>query len=179
MSRIGKKIIVIPSQVKVEIKSKEVLCKGPKGNLSYTLPDNIDIDINENIIQLSQSSSDKQSKSLYGLARSLVNNLIIGVSEGFSKRLELQGVGYRSQISGQNLILNVGYSHPVTIEPPQGIKIEVENNTNIIVSGIDKQAVGQMAAVIRSIRPPEPYKGKGIRYLGEKVQRKVGKTGKK
>lgn len=178
MSRIGKKSIIIPSNVETNINKSDVIIKGPKGNLSYTLPKGIAIEKNDNILKLKKVSQNKETQALYGLSRTMVNNMVIGVSQGFSKKLEIQGVGYRSQIQGKQLILNVGYSHQINIDPPQGISIMVENSTLITVHGADKATVGQIAAKIREVRQPEPYKGKGIRYINEKVRRKIGKAGK-
>uniref|UniRef100_UPI0030024A1D ribosomal protein L6 n=1 Tax=Anunuuluaehu liula TaxID=3049639 RepID=UPI0030024A1D len=178
MSRIGKKIIILPKKVNADIKESLISIRGPKGKLSYKLSKLINIEQKNNQLKLRINNIDKESKALYGLSRTIINNMVIGVSDGFSKRLEIQGVGYRAQIDGKNLVLNVGYSHTIKIIPPEGISIAIENNTHIMVSGINKEIVGQVAAKIREVRPPEPYKGKGIRYLGEKVRRKVGKAGK-
>lgn len=179
MSRIGKLSINIPDKVNITISSDKILVKGPKGELSKIIPNSIKIVQTDKLIQVMPSETISLGKQLYGTYRSLVSNMIYGVTEGFQKKLELQGVGYRSQLDGKNLILNVGYSHQVKITSPDGIKLAVENNTNILVSGADKELVGQIAANIRAIRPPEPYKGKGIRYQGEYVRKKVGKAGKK
>ena len=178
MSRIGKKIIKVPQNTEIDINQSTISIKGPKGQLSYNLSKLITIKKTSSEIQVYKLEDNKESQALYGLYRTIINNMIIGVSQGFYKKLEIQGVGYRSQMEGKNLILNVGYSHPVIIEPPENISIKVENNTQITVFGINKETVGQIAAKIRSIRPPEPYKGKGIRYIDEKVRRKVGKAGK-
>nr|ARW60253.1 ribosomal protein L6 [Laurencieae sp.] len=178
MSRIGKKEIIIPDNTKVEINGLDINIKGQKGQLHYQLSKLIKIKQQKNKIQLTKKNETKKTQEIYGLSRSMLNNMIIGVSQGFEKKLIIQGVGYRSQMEGKNLVLNVGYSHPVSIEPPQDINIKVENNTNIIISGINKEIVGQTAATIRSIRPPEPYKGKGIKYENEIIRRKVGKAGK-
>lgn len=178
MSRIGKKIIILPEKINAEIQESLISIQGPKGKLSYQLSKLINIKQTNNILQLSIININKESQALYGLSRTIIHNMVLGVSDGFFKKLEIQGVGYRAQIDGSTLILNVGYSHPIKINPPLGISIKVENSTNIIVSGINKEIVGQIAAKIREIRPPEPYKGKGIRYSGEKVRRKVGKAGK-
>jgi len=178
MSRIGKKTIVLPDTVNTIINNSVISVQGPKGELSYKLSPLITIKNVNNTLLLQKVNQSKESQIQYGLSRTLVNNMVIGVSQGFNKKLEIQGVGYRAQTDGNNLILNVGYSHPVTINPPEQIFIKVENNTNIIVSGINKELVGQIAAKIRQIRPPEPYKGKGIRYVEEVVKRKVGKAGK-
>nr|YP_009510489.1 ribosomal protein L6 [Gracilaria caudata]YP_010196206.1 ribosomal protein L6 [Gracilaria caudata]AXI96162.1 ribosomal protein L6 [Gracilaria caudata]UAD83603.1 ribosomal protein L6 [Gracilaria caudata] len=180
MSRIGKKTINLPQNTDIEIIKNNIYITGPKGKLSYQLPEVITVKYNKEnqTLHLYKAYKNKEAQKLYGLSRTLINNMIIGVSNGFEKKLQIQGVGYRSQLQGKNLILNVGYSHPVTIEPPKNIIIEVENNTNIIVKGIQKEVVGEIAAQIRRIRPPEPYKGKGIRYLNEKINIKVGKAGK-
>ena len=179
MSRIGKLPIKVPDKVNVLIDQNIIVVKGPKGELSKALPDSIKIIQNDKTIKVSPNEDSNHSQQLYGTYRSLIDNMIKGVTSGFQKKLELQGVGYRSQVDGKNLILNVGYSHQVKILSPEGIKLSVEGNTNITVSGLDKELVGQVAADIRLVRPPEPYKGKGIRYQGEYVRKKVGKAGKK
>ena len=179
MSRIGKQSIQIPEYVSTNVQHGVVYINGPKGKLLYKLPDCISIKRVHNKLELVvKAKNNSASKELYGLSRTVINNMIIGVSEGFKKQLEIQGVGYRAQTEGIDLVLNVGYSHIILIKPPKDIKIDVKNNTRIIVSGTNKEIVGQIAAKIRSVKPPEPYKGKGIRYLGEIVQRKAGKTGK-
>nr|YP_010196618.1 ribosomal protein L6 [Gracilaria cervicornis]UAD84015.1 ribosomal protein L6 [Gracilaria cervicornis]UAD85851.1 ribosomal protein L6 [Gracilaria ferox] len=180
MSRIGKKNIHLPQNTNIEIIENNVNITGPKGKLSYKLPEVIRIkhNIKNQTLSLYKTHENKEAQKLYGLSRTLVNNMIIGVYKGFEKKLNIQGVGYRSQLQGKNLILNVGYSHPIIIEPPEDITIEVENNINITIKGIKKEKVGEIAAQIRRIRPPEPYKGKGIRYLNEKINIKVGKAGK-
>lgn len=178
MSRIGKKTINVPQDTEIDINQSAISVKGPKGQLSYNLSRLITITKTASEIHVHKLQDNKESQALYGLSRTIISNMITGVSQGFNKKLEIQGVGYRSQMEGKNLILNVGYSHPVIIEPPEDISIKVENNTQITVFGINKETVGQIAAKIRSIRPPEPYKGKGIRYIDEKVRRKVGKAGK-
>ena len=178
MSRIGKKTILLPKNISTQVDGQTITVKGPKGTLSRTLPDLIRLQIDNDAVSVKADGNTKTSNQLHGLSRTLINNMIEGVSTGFSKKLQIQGVGYRSQIDNTNLILSVGYSHPVTIKPPKNIEIKVENNTNITVSGIDKEVVGQVASTIRSVRPPEPYKGKGIRYVGEVVIRKAGKAGK-
>nr|YP_009397696.1 ribosomal protein L6 [Dipterosiphonia australica]ARW66882.1 ribosomal protein L6 [Dipterosiphonia australica] len=178
MSRIGKKEIKVPNNTQIIIDDNQVIVKGSKGELSYNIPKSIKIEKINQIIKLLKKENTKKAQAIHGLSRSILNNMIIGVSEGFEKKLLVQGVGYRSQMDGKNLILNMGYSHPIKIKPPKDINIKVENNTNIIISGINKETVGQIAATIRSTRPPEPYKGKGIRYENEIVKRKVGKAGK-
>ncbi|NCJ08032.1 50S ribosomal protein L6 [Synechococcales cyanobacterium C] len=179
MSRIGKRPIEIPNKVNVTFQGQTVLVKGPKGELSLDLVPQIAVEQVEGVLQVTRQDESRVARQLHGLSRTLVANMVEGVHQGFQKRLEIQGVGYRAQVQGRNLILNVGYSNPVTIEPPEGIQIAVESNTNVIVSGISKELVGNVAAQIRAVRPPEPYKGKGIRYAGEYVRRKVGKAGKK
>lgn len=179
MSRIGKLPIKVPDKVNIIINSTNIVVKGPKGELSKSVPSSIKIIQNDKNISVLPTEGINNAYQLYGTYRSLISNMIIGVTDGFQRKLELQGVGYRSQIDGKTLVLNVGYSHQVKIVSPEGIKLSVEGNTNVIVSGLDKQLVGQIAANIRLVRPPEPYKGKGIRYQGEYVRKKVGKAGKK
>ena len=177
MSRIGKSPIPLPSGVDVNVSGSELKVKGPKGALSMTIPSPIAAEVAEGELRFLRPDEKRDSRARHGLARALANNLVVGVTDGFSKALEIQGVGYRAEAKGKTLNLNLGFSHPVEIPVPEGLKVSVDNNTNITIEGIDKQLVGQFAADIRSIRPPEPYKGKGIRYLGEHVRRKVGKTG--
>jgi large subunit ribosomal protein L6 len=179
MSRIGKIPVSIPEKVSVTIDSKSISIKGPKGELQTPNSEFVTIKQEENCIKVSPSGNSRKSKEFFGMYRAMVQNMVQGVSVGFEKKLELKGVGYRSQVQGTDLILNVGYSHQVKIPAPAGIKFLAEGNTNITVSGIDKQLVGQIAADIRSSRPPEPYNGKGITYQGEIIRRKAGKTGKK
>lgn len=179
MSRIGKLPIEIPQGVEVKVENNTVTAKGPKGEESVTVREEIKVEIVDNHIVLTRNNDDRKSRSLHGLSRTLVANVIKGVKDGFEKKLEIQGVGYRANMQGSAINLQLGYSHPILIEPPKGIKIEVEANTKITVSGSNKQAVGDVAALIRSKRAPEVYKGKGIRYEGEYVRRKAGKTGKK
>jgi large subunit ribosomal protein L6 len=179
MSRIGRLPVEIPAGVNVEIKGTYVSVKGPKGELSHIFPPVISIKQEGSEIIVERKSEEKFDRSMHGTARAVINNMVVGVSEGFEKGLEIQGVGYRAELQGETLVLYVGYSHDVPIEPPAGISFEVENRgREIKVKGADKQAVGQIAAVIRRMRPPEPYKGKGIRYVGEHVRRKAGKAGK-
>lgn len=178
MSRIGNKHIDLPAGVTVEVKGQEVTVKGPKGELTRTFSKDININIDGNVVTFTRPNDSKEMKTIHGTTRAIVNNMVVGVSEGFQKALELIGVGYRAQLQGKKLVLNVGYSHPVEFEPTDGITVEVPSNTSIIVKGSSKEAVGQLAAEIRGVRPPEPYKGKGIRYVGEYVRRKEGKTGK-
>ena len=180
MSRIGKKIIILPPEVQVKIENSIIFISGPKGKLQHEISSQIEIDLNDEkqTIQINKLENTKKAQALHGLYRSIINNMVIGVSKGFEKKLIINGVGYRSQNEGDNLILNVGYSHPIYIKPPSNIYIKVENNTNITISGINKETVGQVAAKIRATRPPEPYKGKGIKYANEIIRRKVGKAGK-
>ncbi len=179
MSRIGKEPITIPSGVDVTIDGQHVTVKGPKGTLEHTVVEPITIERDEDgALLVKRPDDERESRSLHGLTRTLVNNLVVGVTEGYQKRLEIHGVGYRVQAKGSNLEFALGYSHPITIEAPEGITFAVESPTKFSVSGIDKQKVGQTAAVIRKLRRPDPYKGKGVRYEGERIRRKVGKTGK-
>lgn len=178
MSRIGKKEIIIPTNTTVEIDKIYINIEGPKGQLCYKIPKSIQVTRKDNKLQVYKTTETRQTRAIYGLSRSLIDNMITGVSKGFEKKLIIQGVGYRAQLEDENLILNVGYSHPVIIKPIKGIRIQVENNINIIVNGINKEKVGQVAATIRDVRRPEPYKGKGIRYSYETIRRKVGKAGK-
>lgn len=178
MSRIGKQPIALAKNVELSIDGETVRVKGPKGELVRTFPQGIGVAVEDGKAVVTRPDDEKQSRALHGLSRSLLNNMVIGVSEGFTKTLELQGVGYRATQAGQGISLAVGYSHPVDVSPPDGIQLEVEGTTKVHVRGIDKELVGQVAANIRKVRKPEPYKGKGIRYLGEYVRRKAGKAGK-
>lgn len=178
MSRIGKKPIEIPSGVTVTQDGNKVTVKGPKGELSNTFNPDMTISIEDNVITVTRPTDNKEHRSLHGTTRSLVANMVEGVSKGFEKSLELVGVGYRAQKQGNKLVLNVGYSHPVEFTPEEGVEIDVPSNTKVIVKGYNKEHVGALASNIRAVRPPEPYKGKGIRYEGEYVRRKEGKTGK-
>ncbi|MBE1553105.1 50S ribosomal protein L6 [Sporosarcina limicola] len=179
MSRIGKKPIEVPANVTVTLSDNNfVTVKGPKGELTNTFNTDIKIEQEGNVITLIRPSESKQHRSIHGTTRSLLDNMVTGVSQGFERTLELVGVGYRAQLQGKKLVLNVGYSHPVEFTPEEGIEVEVPANTKIIVRGINKERVGALASNIRQVRPPEPYKGKGIRYQGEQVRRKEGKTGK-
>ena len=179
MSRIGRKPITIPSGVNVTLDNTQITVKGPKGSLSRVLHKDMKVNVLENEISVERPSDNKLHRSLHGTTRSVVANMVSGVTEGFTKSLDLVGVGYRANKSGDKLVLNVGYSHPVEINPENGIEFDVPTNTKIIVKGIDKELVGAMAAKVRSVREPEPYKGKGIKYEGERILRKEGKAGKK
>ena len=179
MSRIGKAPITVPSGVEVQIQGRQVAVKGPKGELDIEVPVDITVRQDGEEILVERSDDERRNRALHGLTRSLVNNMVLGVSEGFSKELQIVGVGYRAAAKGSNALeLQLGFSHPVNVEAPAGITFDVPEPTRIIVSGIDKQVVGQVAADIRSYRKPEPYKGKGVRYLGEYVARKAGKAAK-
>ena len=179
MSRIGRKPIEIPAGVEVKLNGTEISVKGPKGQLTRALHPSMKVTIENNQILVERPSEKKEHRSLHGTTRSVIANMVEGVTNGFEKRLELVGVGYRASKSGNKVVLSVGYSHPVEVAPEQGIEFEVPENTKVIVKGIDKEQVGAMAAKIREIRKPEPYKGKGIRYENERIRRKEGKTGKK
>ena len=179
MSRIGKRPIVIPSKVEVTINGNSVNVKGPKGTLYRELPGLVTISKEGEELKVIRDNDSRKARERHGLSRTLVANMIEGVSQGFEKKLQIQGVGYRAQAQGTKLTLNVGYSKPVEMQMPDGITVAVNNNTEVVVTGIDKELVGNVAAKIRAVRPPEVYKGKGIRYLGEYVRRKVGKSGKK
>ena len=179
MSRIGKLPVTVPSGVDVAIDGRTVTVKGPKGTLSHTVIEPITVERGDDgTIVVNRPDDERKSKAYHGLSRTLVNNLVVGVTSGYEKKLEIHGVGYRVALKGSNLEFALGFSHPVVIEPPEGITFAVESPTRFSVSGIDKQLVGETAANIRKIRKPEPYKGKGVRYAGENVRRKVGKTGK-
>ncbi|MGB9691523.1 MAG: 50S ribosomal protein L6 [Candidatus Sumerlaeaceae bacterium] len=179
MSRIGKVPVPIPKGTEVKITVNEIVVKGPKGQMTWVLPDRVSAEVRDGAVHVSRHGDDRQARAFHGLAQRLIRNMVIGVSEGFKKELEINGVGYRASMEGKKLVLQLGYSHPVEFDPPTGITIEVPKPTSIIVSGYDKQAVGQVAANIRALRPPEPYKGKGIKYVDEKILRKVGKAGAK
>ncbi|HET6288021.1 MAG TPA: 50S ribosomal protein L6 [Amycolatopsis sp.] len=179
MSRIGKLPVTVPSGVDVTIDGRTVTVKGPKGTLSHTVIEPITVERGDDgAIVVNRPDDERKSRSYHGLSRTLVNNIVVGVTSGYEKKLEIHGVGYRVQLKGANLEFALGFSHPVVVEPPEGITFAVESPTRFSVSGIDKQLVGETAANIRKIRRPEPYKGKGVRYAGENVRRKVGKTGK-
>jgi large subunit ribosomal protein L6 len=179
MSRIGRMPIPIPQGVTVDVHKSNVRVKGPKGEISRDFDPDMQISLEDNQIVVQRPTDHRRHRALHGLTRALLNNMVIGVSQGFTRQLQIEGVGYRAELHGKNLVLNVGYSHPVVIEPPADISFEVERGNRILrVSGIDKELVGELAARIRRVRPPEPYKGKGIRYSGEYVRRKAGKAGK-
>jgi large subunit ribosomal protein L6 len=178
MSRIGKQPITLPRGVELKVDGSLVTVKGPKGELSQQIDPDIILSQEDGQVVLSRPSDQPRHRSMHGLYRTLVSNMVVGVSDGFSRTLEMHGVGYRAQMQGKNLVLNIGFSHPVEIPPPANIDFEVDGTSKIIVKGFNKEQVGQVAADIRKIRPPEPYKGKGIRYEGEYVRRKAGKAGK-
>jgi large subunit ribosomal protein L6 len=180
MSRIGKAPITIPSGVEVKTSANSITVKGPKGSLTRELVGGISVRQEENTLLVERPNDERQSRSLHGLSRALVNNMVVGVTDGFVKELEIVGVGYRAELKGPSALrLNLGFSHPVDVAAPDGVTFEVPVQTRIIIKGIDKELVGQVAANIRSIRKPEPYKGKGVRYLNERILRKAGKAGKK
>ena len=178
MSRIGRMPVAIPSGVDVKIEGQTVTVKGPKGELSHEVAGPISVAQGEDSIEVSRPNDERDSRSLHGLTRTLINNMVLGVTEGYEKKLEIHGTGYRVLAKGSNLEFALGYSHPITVEPPAGITFVVENQTRFSVQGIDKQLVGEVAANIRKLRKPDPYKAKGIRYAGEHIRRKVGKAGK-
>lgn len=175
MSRVGKKIIPIPKGVELKMSGRTVTAKGPKGQLSYEALPGIELDVMEGSAQVRQTSTEKTARAIHGLSRAMVNNLVEGVSMGFTKGLEIHGTGYRAQVQGRALVLTLGFSHPIEYPLPEGIEAKVDQN-KIVISGIDKALVGQVAAEVRKFRPPEPYKGKGVRYDGEFVRRKAGKS---
>ena len=180
MSRIGLKPVTVPAGVEVKVDEKNIVTvKGPKGQLTQAIDPSMKIEINDGMLTVTRPTENKKHKSLHGLSRTLINNMIIGVTEGYEKKMEIVGVGYRAAKQGKKLVLNLGFSHPVEMEDPEGVETEVPTQLEIIVRGINKQLVGNYAAKIRAWREPEPYKGKGIRYAGEHVRRKEGKTGKK
>ncbi len=176
MSRVGRKPIPVISGIKVAVSDRHVTVKGPKGELEATVHDDITVELKDNQILLSRHSDNKQQRALHGLWRALLAGMVHGVNEGYARKLELIGVGYRAEMKAKKLQLTIGYSHPILFSPPEGVTIQTPTQTSIVVTGIDKQLVGQVAAKIRSFRPPEPYKGKGIRYEGEYVRRKAGKA---
>ncbi len=176
MSRVGKKPISIPNSVKIKIDTNKIFVEGPKGKLDFVFPEVLEIKVEDSILSISNKSSFKKDGALYGLTRSIVNNMVVGVTDGFSKELEIRGVGFRVQVQGKKLSLALGFSHPIDYDIPEGITIETPKPTNVIVKGIDKMMVGKVASKIRSFYRPEPYKGKGIRYVDENVRKKAGKT---
>jgi large subunit ribosomal protein L6 len=178
MSRVGRLPIVIPQGVAVDVTGNHVVVSGPKGSLERDITPQLSIVSEDGRVRVERPADDKRSRELHGLTRTLINNMVVGVTEGYRRGLEIQGVGYRAQLVGRKLQLNLGYSHAIEIDPPEGITFEVENPTRVAVSGIDKELVGRIAAQVRSTRKPEPYKGKGVRYAGEVVRRKAGKAGK-
>jgi large subunit ribosomal protein L6 len=176
MSRIGKIPVAIPAKVKVEIKDRKVFVEGPKGKLDWTLPRRTTAKVENNSVLIARQGDDAEAKALHGLSRALVNNMVKGVSEGYVKKLEIQGVGFKAAVTGKNVTLNLGYSHPIVYPIPDQIKVTVEENTRLTIEGPNKEVVGLVASEIRGYYPPEPYKGKGVRYAGEQVKRKEGKT---
>lgn len=178
MSRIGRSPITVPGSVEVTLDGREVTVKGPKGTLSHTVADPIEVRQEDGAIVVSRPNDVNKVRGLHGLTRTLINNMVVGVTDGYKKTLVIQGVGYRVVAKGKNLEFSLGYSHPITVEPPEGITFTVERPTQLVVEGIDKQKVGEVAANIRKLRKPDPYKGKGVRYEGEQIRRKVGKAGK-
>jgi large subunit ribosomal protein L6 len=179
VSRVGRKPINIPDKVKVDITDGKITVRGPKGELSFDIPDNITYKLEGNILTFDRTSDDKKTRALHGLTRAYVNNMILGVTQGFEKVLQINGIGYKAEMKNRNLLLSLGYSHPILFIPPEGVTLESPNPTTIIVKGIDKQVVGEVAAKIKKLRPVEPYKGKGIFYQGQYIRRKAGKTGTK
>ena len=179
MSRVGKKPIIIPDKTKITYTDRMLTVTGEKGTLNQSINPAVDLQIEDGVMNVTMISENRTSRALQGLTRSLVANMVAGVNQGFQRRLEINGIGYRAELSGKQIVLHVGYSNPVTFDLPEGISATVEKNNNIILSGIDKQKVGLTAAAIRKIRPPEPYKGKGIKYDEEHIRRKAGKTGTK
>lgn len=178
MSRIGNKPVQIPAGVEVAVNGNNVVVKGPKGQLELDVYEKLAINVEDNVLTVSRPDDERETRARHGLTRALIHNMVVGVSEGFEKKLELAGVGYRVQQKGKNLEFSLGYSHPVLIEAPEGITFDVDGTTKLSITGIDKQQVGQLAANIRRLRKDDPYKGKGIRYDGEQIRRKIGKTGK-
>ena len=178
MSRIGRLPVSIPSGVDIKVDGQDVSVKGPKGELSLTIPNPITVEVAEGNLEVKRPDDERDSRARHGLTRSLINNMVLGVTEGYEKKMEIHGTGYRVAAKGSNLEFSLGYSHPITIEAPDGINFAVENPTRFSVQGIDKQLVGEVAANIRKLRKPDPYKGKGVRYAGEQIRRKVGKAGK-
>ena len=178
MSRIGRLPVTVPSGVDVSIDGRDITVKGPKGTLQHTVPEPLTIVREDDVIRVTRPNDEGRVRALHGLSRTLIANMVTGVTDGYRKTLEIVGVGYRVQARGQNLEFSLGYSHPVTVSPPEGISFRVEAPTRFVVEGIDKQQVGEIAAKIHKLRKPDPYKGKGVRYQGEQIRRKVGKAGK-
>ncbi|MDL4821660.1 50S ribosomal protein L6 [Actinomadura opuntiae] len=178
MSRIGRLPITVPGGVEISLDGREVTVKGPKGTLSHTVAEPIEVSMEDGQVTVTRPNDINTVRALHGLTRSLINNMVVGVTDGYKKTLVIQGVGYRVVAKGKNLEFSLGYSHPITVEPPEGITFTVERPTQLTVEGIDKQKVGEVAANIRKLRKPDPYKGKGVRYEGEQIRRKVGKAGK-
>jgi len=176
MSRIGKQPVAIPAKVKIEVKGQRVNVEGPKGKLSWELPARTSARVDAGQVLVSRAGDDAQAKSLHGLSRALINNMIKGVSDGFSKKLEINGVGFKAAVAGKTVTMNLGFSHPITYPIPEQVKVTVEDNVRILIEGPDKMLVGKVAAELRSYYPPEPYKGKGVKYSDEHIQRKEGKT---
>lgn len=179
MSRLGRKPVTVPQGASVEVKEDRVVVKGKNGQLSMPLVENISVEVKDSAVHVARANEEKSTKAAHGMVRAMINNMVIGVTEGYTKTLEIEGVGYRAAMKGKNLGLSLGFSHPLEVVPPEGITFAVEGATKIFVKGIDKQVVGQIAAIIRGYRAPEPYKGKGIHYLGEHILRKAGKTATK
>ncbi len=178
MSRVGMNPVTLPSGVEVKVDGSSVVVKGSKGELERSFNERIGFEVDNGTVTVTRPDDTRESRALHGLSRALLNNMVLGVSEGFKKELEIQGVGYRAALKGSDLELQVGFSHPVLVEAPENITFEVPEPTRVVISGVDKEMVGQVAANVRGVRPPEPYKGKGIRYVGEYVRRKAGKAGK-
>ncbi|OON89133.1 50S ribosomal protein L6 [Pyramidobacter sp. YE332] len=179
MSRLGRKPVTVPQGTSVEVKEDRIVVKGKNGQLSMPLVENISVEVKDGAVHVARANEEKPTKAAHGMVRAMINNMVIGVTEGYTKTLEIEGVGYRAAMKGKNLGLSLGFSHPLEVIPPEGITFAVEGATKIFVKGIDKQVVGQIAAIIRGYRAPEPYKGKGIHYLGEHILRKAGKTATK
>ena len=179
MSRVGRMLVTLPAGVEVKIKGSLVHVKGPKGEMQHVFPPNVSFKLDDGVLSVARASDERQDRAMHGTARAILNNMVVGVSSGFEKVLEVNGVGYRAEVEGNDLVLYVGYSHPIRVSPPEGISFEAEARTRQIkVMGYNKQVVGQVAADIRKVRPPEPYKGKGIKYIDETIRRKAGKSGK-
>lgn len=179
MSRLGRKPVTVPQGASVEVKENRIVVKGRNGELSMPLVENISVEVKDGAVHVARANEEKTTKAAHGMVRAMINNMVVGVTEGYTKTLEIEGVGYRAAMKGKNLGLSLGFSHPVEVVPPEGVTFAVEGATKIFVKGIDKQVVGQIAAIIRGYRAPEPYKGKGIHYLGEHILRKAGKTATK